>query len=119
MDLVPFLRGELEVPPHDILFWRRDVAAAVREGDIKLVRIREPDGSYRPPVVVDIAGNPDESIDLAASRPDLVRRLRGLLEAWESELLDPLWIEGERWQNNQRYKHQMDVIGRDAERRFP
>lgn len=119
MDLVPFLRGELEVPPHDMLFWRRDVAAAVREGDIKLVRIREPDGSYRPPVVVDIAANPDESLDLAASRPDLVRRLRSLLEDWESELRDPLWIEGERWQNNQRYKHRMDVIGRDAERRLP
>ena len=41
------------------------------------------------------------------------------LRAWEDQLEAPRWTEGLRWQTNQRRKHQMDVLGREAERRLP
>jgi hypothetical protein len=42
-----------------------------------------------------------------------------LLGAWESEMVDPLWVADGKWQENQIKKHSMDVIGRDAERSLP
>jgi arylsulfatase A-like enzyme len=117
--LVSFLKGERTHEPHDALFWRRDVVAAVREGDWKLVRVLEDDGSFRDPVLIDLANDPDEDTDVAARHPERVAHLLARLAAWESELEDPRWTEGDRWRMNQRRKHRMDVLGRDAERRFP
>ncbi len=118
VDLRPFLAGALG-RPHDILYWRRGAAAAVRSGDWKLIRIQEADGSYRAPLLVDLAWDPGETHDLAAERPEVATRLMGLLEAWEANLQPPSWVQGERWLTNQRLKHDMSVVGRHEERRLP
>jgi hypothetical protein len=33
--------------------------------------------------------------------------------------VEPLWREGEKWENFQRRKHRPEVLGRDAERKLP
>ena len=34
-------------------------------------------------------------------------------------MVPPRWLTAEVWRENQRKKHRMDVVGRDAERRLP
>src|SRR5690606_19344629 len=39
VNLIPYILKENQSAPHEILFWRRGVAAAVREGKWKLIRV--------------------------------------------------------------------------------
>ncbi len=114
VDLLPFLRGETEKPPHEALFWRRSAAAAVRQGRWKLLRVRD-----NPVVLIDLASDPAETRNVATQHPDRVKSLLAELAAWEKGLSPRKWKEGDRWEQNQIHKHRMDVIGREAERRFP
>lgn len=116
---MPHLLGEDQSAPHATLFWRRSVAAAVRDGDWKLVRVQELDGSFREPLLVDLAAHPGETVNVAAEHPKLVQELLAKLASWEAELMAPRWLEGARWEKNQRLKHQFELQGRAAERRFP
>lgn len=114
VDLRPFLTGEAGGPPHRALFWRRDVAAAVQMGDWKLIR-----SEGNPSLLFDLAADPGECHDLSSVYPERAGSLLDALTQWESEMIAPRWLEGERWQRNQIRKHRMDTIGREAERRFP
>ncbi len=119
VDLMPFIGGGRGGSPHEALYWRRFVAAAVREGDWKFVRVREADDTFRAPILVNLALDPGELIDRAGDEPARVARMQSLLEGWESGLSEPRWQEAEVWQNNQRKKHEMGLLGREAERRLP
>ena len=118
MDLRPYLLGKTG-RPHQRLYWRRNVAAAIRDGDWKLIRIPEKDGSFRTPLLFDIAADPGETQNLAKEHPRRTEELLELLAAWEVDMKAPGWIQGDRWLNNQRAKHKMTVIGREAERTVP
>ena len=74
VDLAPFLTGEINERPHELLFWRYGRKRAIRLGDRKLV-----DNDGRGWELYDLAADVDESDDLAAARPDLVRELA---DAW-------------------------------------
>ena len=113
-DLVPYLTGEAGGPPNETLFWRRGVAAAVREGHWKLIR-----SEGNPVLLFDLLGDPSERRDLSGSHPEVVAGLLERLEKWEMELAEPLWEEGERWERNQRRKHRIEVETREQERKFP
>jgi len=119
VDLLPHLRGSTAEPPHERLFWRRSVAAAVRSGDWKLIRVTELDGSFAAPVLVNLRTHPDEYVDLAGDQAERVRSMLADLAAWEQTLVEPRWREGKRWEANQRAKHRPDARGREAERRLP
>ncbi len=120
VDLTPFLAGERSGDgPHPTLFWRRAVASAAREGDWKLIRAETAPGVMGAPILVNLAEDPGERVDRAADEPDRVERLLGLLAGWERAMSPPRWLTAEVWRENQRKKHRMDVVGRDAERRLP
>ena len=119
VDLMPYLSGEREGAPHEELYWRRFVAAAVREGDWKLVRVREVDDTFRAPILVNLALDPGERVNRAGDEPDRLVRMQALLEGWELGLSEPRWREGKVWENNQRKKHEMSLIGREAEQKVP
>ena len=118
VDLRPYLLGKTG-RPHQRLYWRRNVAAAVRDGDWKLIRIQELDSSYRAPLLFDLAADPAETRYLASECPEKAAELLELLGAWETSMKTPGWIQGERWLKNQRAKHKMSVVGREAERAVP
>jgi arylsulfatase A-like enzyme len=119
VDLRPHLSGELTSAPHEQLYWRRFVAGAVREGDWKLIRVREEDGSFREPILVDLASDPGEEINRAGDEPERAARMRADLELWEAGLAEPRWREGAIWEKNQRKKHELGLLGREAERALP
>lgn len=119
VDLDPFLRDSRHGSPRKNLFWRRSVAAAARVGDWKLIRVQAEDGSWRAPLLYDLGEDPGETRNLAEAEQERVESLLAALAGWEAQLQPRLWGEGQRWENNQRTKHEPDHLGRDAERRVP
>lgn len=88
VDLVGLARGDIqreavygEVFSHDAVDLDRPAASLqyrwVREENWKL--IAAVDGGVE---LYDLAADPDEEVNLAGDRPDVVRRLRGHLDAW-------------------------------------
>ena len=74
--LLPVLRGR-ERTPHTELFWRFGKAKAVRQGDLKAVRL-----GNAPWELYDLGKDPTETDDLASSHADKLTELTGLWEAW-------------------------------------
>ncbi|MFM7138626.1 MAG: sulfatase-like hydrolase/transferase [Planctomycetota bacterium] len=82
VNLLPFLDGNEKGRPHETMFWRFVDQWAVRSGDWKLVVSK---GGGGQPELYDLAADPGEANDLAATEPDRVARLRGLYDAWNAE----------------------------------
>lgn len=100
--------------PHSSLFWRRGVAAALREGPWKLVRV-----DTLEPQLMHLERDAAEVTNFAAQEPERVRRMLLALVRWESELAPPRWTEGPTWAKNQLRKHSPDVRTRAEEEKFP
>lgn len=83
MNLFPVLRGR-RPPVSRTLYWRSTfngrTQRAVREGNWKYVRDANHD------FVFDVVNDPGERRDLTRHRPDLARRLRQKLLAWEQDV---------------------------------
>ena len=86
VNLVPYLTGEKSGAPHARLFWRNGALLAVRDGDWKLVRgVGPKDELYN------LAADVGESRDVAAAQPAVAARLAAALDAWNRELIDPVF----------------------------
>lgn len=118
VSLLEPLKQESETKAHDVLFFRRSAAAGVRDGHWKLIRVEEKDKSFRY-LLFNLSKDIGETKNLAGQQPERVRKLAAMLKEWEKGLKPKGWAEGEYWAENQRKKHRMDVIGRDAERKLP
>jgi arylsulfatase A-like enzyme len=114
VDLLPFFDGAKEGRPHEMLFWRRGVAAAARRDRWKLIRIQD-----RPPLLFDLAADPGETTNIAESNSEAVESLLAALAEWEEEMIEPVWGQDDVWSRNQINKHRMDVKSREAERKLP
>ncbi|MBI4325471.1 MAG: sulfatase [Chloroflexi bacterium] len=86
VDLLPFVTGQNNRPPHEFLFWRFGPQSAVRGGDWKLVQ-----QGIAPPMLFNLASDIGEQNDLAAQKPDKVKELETALKNWNSQLAEPLW----------------------------
>jgi arylsulfatase A-like enzyme len=87
IDLLPYLSGDRQGEPHDILFWRQGAKTALRKGDWKLVR-HPGNGRWE---LYNLAGDLEESTDLAGLHPEI---LGDLLKAWEAlngQMMEPLF----------------------------
>ncbi len=87
VNLLPYLTGENTGRPHQTLFWREEVIAAVRDGDWKLLRF--PD---KPAQLYNLANDVSESDDLALKEPEILKSLYSKLWTWEQEMPRPLWF---------------------------
>lgn len=89
INLIPYLTGANKATPHERLFWRTGggVRWAVREGRYKLLRSTNTEKSQLFDITTDIG----EEQDLAAEKPDVVKRLSAAFEAWNTELVRPLF----------------------------
>ncbi len=105
VNLLPFLNGADTGAPHDALFWRLGEQRAIRRGDWKLVRydqaLDKPGTISRAQNVTvtadrlyHLAEDLGETKDLASSHPEKVEELRKLWQAWDAELIKPLWGPG-------------------------
>mgnify|MGYP003766473711 CR=1 FL=1 len=85
-NLMPFLTGRTSAVPHEALYWRYGSRYAIREGNWKLV-----DNGTGKFELYDLSRDVGESKDLAADKPNKVKKLTARLKQWESELVKPLW----------------------------
>jgi len=84
VDLLPYLDGRREGPPHDTLFWRFfGRGEALRKGSLKLHR----KGASR--WLYDLSRDPGEEHDLSLEQPDALAELGASLDAWREELARP------------------------------
>ncbi len=86
VDLIPYLKGEKEGMPHEVLFWRVGNKFAVRKGKWKLVRPRSGITA-----LFDLSTDIGESKDLARERPEVVEKLLAEYSRWEKDKVEGLW----------------------------
>jgi arylsulfatase A-like enzyme len=88
VNIIPFLKGENKASPHDRLFWRMGGGThlAAREGQWKLVR-----NGTDPLELYNLDADISESKNLATEKPEVTARLNADLEAWNKELIDPVF----------------------------
>jgi arylsulfatase A-like enzyme len=87
IDLLPYLTGENTGLPHDTLYWRFHDQHAIRRGDWKLVQTR----TDPKPQLYDLAKDIGETTDLADKEPAKVKELNDAWDAWNAQLMAPLW----------------------------
>jgi arylsulfatase A-like enzyme len=88
VNLLPYLTGEQQGEPHSALFWRAELgkSRAVRQGKWKLVRTPGRDELY------DLQNDMAEKNDLASEKHEVLAKLSATLEAWTSELVEPVFL---------------------------
>lgn len=86
VNLLPYLTGGKSGAPHDRLYWRNGAQLAVREGDWKLVR-----AAGKPDELYNLGNDVSEARDIASANPAVLARLAGALDAWNKELIDPVF----------------------------
>lgn len=96
VDLLPFLTGKAEHAPHKALYWKNGDNWAVRDGSLKLVscnaaRLKEANARGAVPELFDISTDPQESRDLAGTRPEDVARLTAMYNTWKRDFPQPTW----------------------------
>lgn len=87
VNLLPFMRGERTGPAHAAMFWRSGHYRVVRAGDWKLQISERPARVW----LFNLAEDPTERRNLAASEPGRVAQLRAIIEAHEAQMPAPLW----------------------------
>lgn len=93
VDLLPYLIGEKDAMPHEKLFWRKLGKSAARVGDVKLIKIENYGSVY-----YDLKTDIGEMYDLSKIDALTHRKLIKELEAWENNMIEPLWREGLFWE---------------------
>jgi arylsulfatase A-like enzyme len=90
VDILPYLDGTREGDPHAAIFWRTGTYRSVRAGDWKL-QLSDPDET---PFLYNLALDPTEQHNLAATEKDQLQRLKGLIKEgmsdWSAPLRPPL-----------------------------
>lgn len=98
VDLLPYLTGADSSSPHKQLFWRMTgkKSFAVREGNWKLIR-----NGAAPDELYDLSTDISEKVNVASSHRELATRLAADLDAWNRELIDPVFpgssVKSEDW----------------------
>ena len=87
VNILPYVRGEVEGRPHMVLFWKKETRAVMRDGDWKLLRF--PD---RPAELYYLPDDIAEQDNLAMENPERVKAMFKQIFAWELELERPRWL---------------------------
>ena len=111
VNLLPYLTGQTNEPPHRNLFWRYGEQTAIRRGDWKLVTAL--DQSTKPAVLTtglyDLAHAAAEQHDLSAEHPAKVKELQALWDEWNEHNVPALWTKDS--------KDEAPAVGAGKERR--
>ena len=83
VNLIPYLNGEKDTPPHETLCWRWISQSAIRKGDWKLLRGGEREYLYN------LKEDKEELNNLYGQYPEKVAELKGDLVNWCDELQPP------------------------------
>ncbi len=104
VNLLPYMLGESDEAPHTELFWRDPSNYAARVGKYKLVRSRAAGAdqqssstfSSAADQLYDLDADIGETKDLAASHPEVLKRLQAAYARWSSQMMAPRWVRQDR-----------------------
>jgi arylsulfatase A-like enzyme len=88
--LTPFLTGERDDSPHDVLYWRQ-VSSSVRAIRSKDLKLTQPKGSGEP-MLFDLASDLGESENLASGNRRKLADLDTLWQHWNEQLVEPAFL---------------------------
>lgn len=93
VDIMPFITGRQQGEPHDMLVWRRRPLVSIRKGDWKLWEsVNDETGKYGEyKLLFNLKSDLNETTNLAASHPEKVQELEGLIHQWAKDMIDPKW----------------------------
>jgi len=92
VNLLPHLKGEVTTAPHDILAWRFGPQKAIRQGNWKLVDVRDMEAKTQSGwQLYDLSTDIGEQHDLAATKPELVTQLSKAWDDWNAKNMAPQW----------------------------
>ncbi|MCI0380051.1 MAG: sulfatase [Gemmataceae bacterium] len=100
VDLLPYLSGKKAGAPHEALYWRFGAQMAIRMGDWKLVKARDPDtkGGLKKgelklegAQLFNLKDDIGETKDLSKKHPDKMKELTAAWQRWNEELAPPAW----------------------------
>ena len=104
VNLLPYLAGKNESPPHEALFWSNGPNKATRLGKWKLVKA----GSHS--WLFDLDKDIGETVNLAKEKPEILDKLEKALRQWQGGMKPPAWpskpnrrkvdIDGVPWEMN-------------------
>ncbi len=89
VDLMPYLQGEKQGRPHEMLFWRQGPRTAIRVGDWKLLRNGRREGS--PWQLYNLATDLAEQNDLAATEAEKFAQMQRAWEEMNGQMAEPAW----------------------------
>jgi len=94
VDLLPYLEGKNQAPPHDALYWRFGTQQAIRAGDWKLVRYDlnvDNEKGTSAFCLFNLAEDIGEQNNLAEKMPEKVKELQDKWNEWNKTNKDPLF----------------------------
>jgi arylsulfatase A-like enzyme len=91
VNLLPYLTGKNDGPPHEALYWRFGEQWAIRKGDWKLV-VNRIDGVKKPAALYNLKADIGEATDLAAKEPDKAKELKADWDKWNADNIPPRWV---------------------------
>ncbi len=89
LDLLPFLSGEKNGPPHETLFWRTGGPGgnySARSGDWKFVKL-----GRQPAELYDLSSDIGEKNNLAREQPEILAKLQAAVESWDKSNIAPVF----------------------------
>jgi len=87
VNLLPYLEGKNDAPPHDALFWRFGKQTAIRKGDWKLMEAAGSDGKK----LFNLKDDLGEKTDLSAKNPEKVKELQAAWDDWNKSNIPATW----------------------------
>lgn len=99
-NLLPYLKNSKKGNPHTELYWRKLDDAAARIGDYKIIKLEDYDE-----VLYNLESDLSESTDLSELKVDTFQLLKTKLKTWEDKMHQPLWQEGDKWEDITYYIH--------------
>jgi len=87
VNLMPYVNGQMDGSPHNILFWRTDFNKSVRYENWKLIWNTRDDQVF----LFNLERDKAEKINLAGKNAELVQQLINEIIHWEQELKEPAW----------------------------
>jgi len=97
--------GKTDEVPHEKLFWRLQHHGAVRKGDWKLIWFDD-----QAPRLHNLSEDIAERIDLAEQEPALVKELLNDFQAWQKEMVSPLWVSHPQWKQHSRIRYNQAYV---------
>ena len=91
VDLMPLMTKKITAPVSRDFYWRMGRPTAYRSGDWKIVRHGARGRTEAAFELFNLAQDPNETTDLAASKPDILASLVERLHAMDKQMVPPRW----------------------------